>query len=38
MNKTVYATNAKSNTLQVDSKKQQRAEQVYQNINNLLEN
>ena len=38
MSKTVYADNAKSNTLQVDSKKQQRAEQVYQNINNLLEN
>ena len=42
MNKTGYnnrSANTKSHTLQiVDSKKQQRAEQVYHNINNLLEN
>ena len=37
MNRTNYA-DQKSNTLQADGKKQQRAQQVYQNINNLIEN
>ena len=37
MNRTNYA-DQKGSTLQVGSKKQQRAQQVYQNINNLLEN